>query len=126
VAVRANTKLIEQTAGGTPRPSVDARKAYELAKRRVREAEDKYEVTRRWIRVIQKEVDQYRGSVQPMAVVAQACMTRGPAMIDSLMSSIDSYLSTATPEQSDHSQSKVVGNESGADGSQDMSKEDPS
>lgn len=99
LAVRANTKLVQQTAGDTPRPSVDARKEYELAKRRVRDAEEKYELTRRWIRTVEREIDQYRGSIQPMSEMAQSCMTRGVARLDSLISAIDAYISTGPNEQ---------------------------
>ena len=126
LAVRANSKLIQQTAGDTPRPSVDARKAYELAKRRVREAEEKYELTRRWIRVIEKEIDQYRGSVQPMAEIAQSCMTKGIARIDSLISAIDAYISSGTPEQADRSQGKEPDADPDAGDSRDQPEEDPS
>jgi len=104
LAVRANSELIRRTAGDTPRPSVDARKAYELAKRRVREAEEKYELTRRWIRVVEKEIDQYRGTIQPMAEIAQSCCTRGVARIDSLIAAVEAYISSGTPEQSHQSQ----------------------
>ena len=104
LAVRANTKLVQQTAGDSPRPSVDARKAYELAKRRVRDAEEKYELTRRWIRMVEKEIDQYRGSIQPMAEIAQSFMTTGLARIDSHISAIDAYISSGSPEQVGKSQ----------------------
>lgn len=106
LAAQANSKLIQQTAGESPRPSVDARKAYELAKRRVHEAEAKQELTRRWIRVVEKEIDQYRGSIQPMAEIAQSCMTKGIARIDSHISAIDAYIATRTPERADQSQGK--------------------
>tara|TARA_R110000868_G_scaffold241497_3_gene496758 strand:+ start:491780 stop:492346 length:567 start_codon:yes stop_codon:yes gene_type:complete len=107
LAVRANSELIQRTAGDTPRPSVDARKAYELAKRRVREAEEKYELTRRWIRVVEKEIDQYRGSIQPMAEVAQSCCTGGVARIDSLIAAVDAYLNSGTSEQTSQSQGAI-------------------
>ena len=111
LVVQANSKLIQQTAGESPRPSVDARKAYELAKRRVREAEEKHELTRRWIRVIEKEIDQYRGAIQQMAEIAQSCSTRGIARIDSHISTIDAYISTGTPERGDRTRGKDPGAE---------------
>ncbi|MBL4808972.1 MAG: hypothetical protein JKY43_02810 [Phycisphaerales bacterium] len=126
LAVRANTKLVQQTAGDTPRPSVDARKEYELAKRRVREAEEKHELTRRWIRVIEKEIDQYRGSIQPMAEIAQSCMTKGLARIDSLISAIDAYISSGAPEQAGRSQGEDPGLDSDAEGSLNLPEEESS
>ncbi len=90
-AVVANSKLVQQTSSQTPRPSVDARKAYELAKRRVREAEEKYERTRRAILNLQKEIDRYRGAVQPMASIARADMTTAVGRLDGYIKSLDEY-----------------------------------
>lgn len=97
VAVRANTELIQQTSGDQPRPSVDARKAYELAKRRVHEAEEKYQRTRYWIRAVEKEVVRYRAAVQPMAGLARAHMTEAVARVDSYIGALDAYTSLAAP-----------------------------
>jgi len=101
--VRANTKLIEQTASANPRPSVDARKAYELAKRRVREAEEKFERTRYWIRVLGREIERYRASVQPMASIARSTMPAAVSRIDSIIRALDAYTSLAAPDQSNPS-----------------------
>ncbi len=122
-AVRANTKLIQQTASKVPRPSVDARKEFELAKRRVREAEEKQELTRRWIRTIEKEIDQYRGTIQPMSELAQSCMTRGVARLDSLMTAIDAYMDSGSPEQSKSAQSPNPSNDSASNDKHDTSGE---
>lgn len=98
-AVRANTKLIQQTTSENPRPSVDARKAYELAKRRVREAEEKFERTRYWIRTLDKEVVRYRGAIQPMSGLAHAGMTAAVGRIDSLINALDAYTSLGSPNE---------------------------
>ncbi|RMH27097.1 MAG: hypothetical protein D6692_08180 [Planctomycetota bacterium] len=90
-AVRANTKLIQQTASESPRPSVDARKAYELAKRRVKEAEDKYEHTQRSIRALEKEIEQYRTAIQPMASIVRASVPKAVARIDRSVAALDAY-----------------------------------
>lgn len=102
-AVRANTKLIQQTAGEAPRPSVDARKAYELAKRRVREAEEKHEATRRAIRTLEKEISQYRTAVQNMAGISRASMPAAVGRIDAIMSTLEAYLSTElSPDEAEN------------------------
>ncbi|MFK7884132.1 MAG: hypothetical protein AB8F26_08125 [Phycisphaerales bacterium] len=98
-AVRANTKLIQQTSSETPRPSVDARKAYELAKRRVREAEEKYEHTRRAIRTLEKEISQYRTSIQSMASIARSSMPKAVGRIDGTMTALERYLATESPTE---------------------------
>jgi len=96
-AVRANTKLITQTTGDHPRPSVDARKAYELAKRQTRHAEEKYEQTRYWIRTLEKESVRYRAAIQPVAELARFHMTTAISKIDSLVNALDAYTSTDSP-----------------------------
>lgn len=126
LAVRANTKLVQQTAGKEPRPSVDARKEYEFAKHRVREAEEKQELTRRWIRTIEKEIDQYRGSIQPMSELAQSCMTRGVARIDSTVRALDAYMASDSTVQSKREKGKDPGIDSTADNQADSSEEQQS
>lgn len=90
-AVVANSKLVQQTTSQNPRPSVDARKAYELAKRRVREAEEKFERTRRALLTLQKEIDRYRGAVQPMASIARADMSTAVGRLDGFIESLEEY-----------------------------------
>ena len=92
-AVRANTKLVQQTSSESPRPSVDARKDYELAKRRVREAEEKYEKTRQSILKLEKAVKRYRGAVQPMASIARSDMSEAVARLDGYIAALDAYIS---------------------------------
>lgn len=91
LAVRANTKLIQQTAGEDARPSVDARKAYEAAKRAVKEAEDKHASTQRHIRTLEKEIAQYRTAVQSMATIVRARIPAAVATLDKAIASLDAY-----------------------------------
>jgi hypothetical protein len=89
--VRANTELIQQTAGDTPRPSVDARLAYEAAKRRVREAEEKFEATQRYIRVLEKEIENYRIAIAPMVTIVRSGTPQAIATLDNAISALDAY-----------------------------------
>jgi hypothetical protein len=91
LAVRANTKLIQQTAGEEARPSVDARKAFEAAKRAVKEAEDKHEATQRQIRTLEKEIEHYRTAVQSMATIVRARIPAAVATLDKAVASLDAY-----------------------------------
>ena len=97
-AVVANTKLVEQTSSESPRPSVDARKAYELAKRRVREAEEKFERTRRAMLNLQKEIDRYRGSVQPLATIARSDMKTAVGKLDGFVKALEEYTKAVSPD----------------------------
>lgn len=93
-AVRANTKLVQQTASSNPRPSVDAQKAYEFAKRRVREAEEMYDKTRQSILKLDREIKRYRGAVQPMASIARSDMMAAVAKLDGYIAALDAYTAT--------------------------------
>ena len=90
-AVVAKSKLTQQITSESPRPSVDARKAYELAKRRVQEAEEKFSRTRRAVLELQKEIDRYRGTVQPMASIARADMKTAVGRLDGYIKSLEEY-----------------------------------
>lgn len=111
-AVRANSVLVRQTSSQSPRPSVDARKAYEQAKRRVREAEEKFEQTRRQILKLHKAIDRYRASIQPMATIARADMTSAVGKLDGYIKSLEEY---TTAGQQD-SASKTTSGSTHSDG----------
>ena len=102
LAVRANTKLIQQTASEDPRPSVDARKAYEKAKLAVREAEQKHADTLRWIRTLEKEIENYRTAVQPMASILRAGMPAAVADLDHTIAALDAYTAAERKAQDPH------------------------
>jgi len=97
-AVVANSKLVQQTSSESPRPLVDARKAYELAKRRVREAEEKHERTRRAMLTLQKEIDRYRGSVQPLATIARSEMKTAVGKLDGFVRALEEYTKAVGPD----------------------------
>jgi chromosome segregation ATPase len=110
-AVVAKSKLTQQTTSQQPRPSVDARKEYERAKRRVQEAEEKLESTQRAINKLRKEIDYYRGAIQAMASVARADMPKAMGRLDGQIRAIEEYARVqqddkardAAPEQGEES-----------------------
>ncbi|MBO6740684.1 MAG: hypothetical protein JJ916_12595 [Phycisphaerales bacterium] len=99
-AVVAKSTLTQQVSSSQPRPSVDARKEYEKAKRRVREAEEKLEQTRRAINKLRKEIDYYRGAIQPMASVARADMQTAMGRLDGHIRALDEYTRVQQGERS--------------------------
>lgn len=98
-AVVAKSKLTQQVSSQQPRPSVDARKEYERAKRRVREAEEKLDSTKRAINRLRKEIDYYRGAIQPMASVARADMQTALGRLDGQIRALDEYTRVQHKEQ---------------------------
>ncbi|MAY75035.1 MAG: hypothetical protein CMJ31_10035 [Phycisphaerae bacterium] len=73
------------------RATVDDRKALEKAQRRLKEAESKYEETRRWIRVLDKEQTKFSGAVQSLKSAVSADLPRAVAELDRLAGSLEEY-----------------------------------
>ncbi len=111
-AVVAKSKLTQQVTSQQPRPSVDARKEYERAKRRVREAEEKLESTKRAVNKLRKEIDYYRGAIQPMASVARADMQTALGRLDGQIRALDDYTRVQHDNQRAQSQPDEAGDES--------------
>lgn len=111
-AVVAKSKLTQQVASQQPRPSVDARKEYERAKRRVREAEEKLESTKRAINKLRKEIDYYRGAIQPMASVARADMQTALGRLDGQIRALDEYTRVQNEDQRPESEREQAEDES--------------
>ena len=96
-AVRANTKLIQQTSSENPRPSVDARQEYERAKARVRDAEEKYDQTRMWARRLEQEIENYRSTIEPLATIARSEMREAASVIGAQIEALEQYAEPRTP-----------------------------
>ena len=111
-AVVAKSKLTQQVTSQQPRPSVDARKEYERAKRRVREAEEKLESTKRAINKLRKEIDYYRGAIQPMASVARADMQTALGRLDGQIRALDDYTRVQHDDQRTQPEPDDAGDES--------------
>ena len=111
-AVVAKSKLTQQVTSQQPRPSVDARKEYERAKRRVREAEEKLESTKRVINKLRKEIDYYRGAIQPMASVARADMQTALGRLDGQIRALDDYTRVQHDDQRAQTEPDDAGDES--------------
>lgn len=75
------------------RPSCDEeKKAFEKAKRRLHVAEEKIELVRRWARVLEHEVIEYRGSVGPLTGWLQLDQAKAVALLDRLSRALEAYV----------------------------------
>ncbi len=70
----------------------DEKKALELAKRRLRLAEEKQEVTRRWARLIEREVIEFRGSLSPLSNWLSLDQAKAVALLDRLSRALEQYV----------------------------------
>ena len=86
-------KTVFKDATGRQQSAVDEEKALQVALRRVAEAEQKLVSVRRWSRVLQKEIELYKGSVQRLATSVQSEIPVAAAHLESLAAKLGAYLS---------------------------------
>ena len=63
----------------------------------MKEAEDKHELTLRCIRTLEKEIDQYRTAVSPMATLARATTPAAISRLDQTIAALDAYAAKEPP-----------------------------
>lgn len=87
--------LFKNVDGSTP-TCYDERKALHVAKQRLTLAEDKFESVRRWQRIIEREVLEFRGVVNQLATWVQTDYPRSIASLDRMRAALEAYLSVTT------------------------------
>ena len=65
--------------------------AHRTAQRRVREAEEKVEVVRRWAQQVREQTDEYRGRIMQLRLCLERDVPRTLALIDRTVATLDSY-----------------------------------
>ena len=100
--LRAKSELIakQATKDGDQRSSVEERKAVEKAKRRVEEAQQKYETTRGWLRRLEQEAIKYQSGVQPLKTFLSTEAVRSIAELERMVAALEAYAAlTAKPAE---------------------------
>jgi hypothetical protein len=87
-------KLFKDSSGRTP-SAVEEEKAMLLAKRRLEEAEEKFNNVKKYTRVLQREIQTYKGSVQRFATTVQSDLPVAVAMLDSHVTTLEQYVMLA-------------------------------
>lgn len=95
-AVRAK-KLFKDSTGRTP-SAVDEEKALRAAVMELEEAETKYANTKKYLRVLQKEFEVYRGGAQRFATTVQVDLPQAAAMLDQMVMALEAYVSLNTAD----------------------------
>jgi len=104
-AVR-HKKIFRDATGSLP-SAAEEEKALAVAQRRLVEAEQKLVNVRRYTRVLQKEIQLYKGSVQRFASDVQSDLPAAAAHLESLTAKLDAYVSL-TAGQADISSAAAV------------------
>lgn len=76
------------------------KKVLDAAKKRLREAEDKLAVVRRWVPVVRQAVVEFRMKVQPLETALSGDLPAAMGFLDSSVRRLEEYLSVAPPSGS--------------------------
>jgi hypothetical protein len=96
---RAKTDLYRKQVAqeAQVRAGVDQKKAVELAKRRLEEAEEKIVAVKRWITVLDREVVLYKGEIQTLAGMIDGPLQQGEGRLEGMVKSLEAYAAIAAP-----------------------------
>lgn len=92
-AVRMKT-LFKDASGRTP-SAVEEEKALRLAQAKLAEAEQKLASVKKYTRVLQRELQTYKGTIQRFATTLQSDIPVAVATLGSLIESLEQYVSLA-------------------------------
>jgi hypothetical protein len=104
-------KLFKDSSGRYP-SAVEEEKAVRLCQSRLEEANEKLVATKKYARVLQRELQVYKGSVQRFATTVQSDIPVAAATLDSLVESLEAYV--ALTPGADATAAAPVGSESPA------------
>ncbi len=89
---RINLERCQLTPHAGEGPSCyEEKKALERAKRRLQNAEQKVKATRKWVRVVRQEVDEFQTRLSQLTYLAETDLPRGRALLARLAQRLDRY-----------------------------------
>ena len=87
-------KLFKDSSGRTP-SAVEEEKAVRLAQARLEEAEQKLVATKKYSRVLQREIQNYKGSIQRFATTVESDVPVAVAQLDAMAAALETYVAYA-------------------------------
>ena len=101
-----------QTMGTGQRPStIDEKKAVERMKRKVEDARDRLEVTRRWLATLERDVSLFKGAMSPVSCLYDRDLPDAIQRLKNMTLALEAYLATPTvslAEQVERAKAKVA------------------
>lgn len=85
-------KKIFKDATGRQQSAIEEEKALKIAMRNLEEAQQKLAMVRKWARVLPKEIEIYKGSVQRFATTVQSDIPVATAYLEKLAQKVDAYI----------------------------------
>ena len=81
-----------RTVGGQRAACLEEIEAYRAAQRKLRMAEEKIDVVRRWAERVRRELDDYRGRTMGLRMALERDLPRTLGLLDRTISSLDAYV----------------------------------
>jgi hypothetical protein len=101
-----------QTMGTGQRPStIDEKKAVERMKRRVEDARERLEFTRRWLVTLERDVSLFKGAMAPVSALYDRELPDAILRLRNMTLALEAYLATPTvglAEQVERARAKVA------------------
>jgi hypothetical protein len=111
-----NQKKLTRTPLGGRYSCIDEEKAFQLAKQRLEEAEQKLKNVQRWERVFEDEVLEYKGQVYPLSRTIESELPNAIAQLDRMITALESYTALSVPEAEQVMADVLLADESRAPG----------
>lgn len=92
-------RLFKDSSGRTPQ-AVEEEKAVRVCQARLAEAEEKLANVKKYTRVLQREMQVYKGSVQRFATTVQSDIPVAAAALDSMLTSLEAYVALSAADTS--------------------------
>jgi hypothetical protein len=86
-------KKIFKDATGRQQSAIDEEKSLRIAMRQLEEAQEKLKHVRKWARLLPKEIETYKGSVQRFATTVQSQIPAAAGHLEKLARKLDAYVS---------------------------------
>jgi hypothetical protein len=91
-------EVFDRAISGSASSCLDEKKALQKAEKRLREAEHKFGQVKAWSQKIEKEVSDYRATVQGLVRAIEVDIPNSRARLDKMIDSLEAYIALAPPE----------------------------
>jgi len=93
-------KKLQAKPGGAVQDS-DQKEAVRIATQRVREAEEKIEIVRKWVAPLQHAIDEYHGKSRPLGDMLEGEVEKSLNMLERMIIALEEYVRLSPPPTSD-------------------------
>ena len=93
-------KKLQAKPGGAVQDS-DQKEAVRVATARVREAEQKIEIVKKWVSPLQHAIDEYHGKSRPLGDMLEGQVEKSLGMLERMIIALEEYIRLAPPPTAD-------------------------